>query len=105
MLFRTASVSLAHAHSGETLAVRKSIEEGYSRKSVARPRKARKPITSVTVVRNTVEDTAGSTPNFCRPIGIRVPASDAATQIADHRRADHRAEPPVVVPEHHRRRP
>lgn len=47
----------------------------------ARPRKAKKPTTSVTVVTNAPEASAGSTPNRSSKIGMPVPASPATTRL------------------------
>ena len=44
---------------------------------VARPRNEKKPITSVAIVTNTAEDTAGSTPAFSSPTGTSTPARPA----------------------------
>ena len=44
------------------------------RKKVARPRKEKKPITSVTVVTTTLPAMAGSWLNLCKIIGIKIPA-------------------------------
>src|SRR5690606_16604231 len=53
----------------------------YSRNRLASPRKARKPITSVTVVSTTLEATAGSTFSFSSPSGTSAPTSAAATRL------------------------
>src|SRR3989344_1733526 len=54
---------------------------GQVRNSVARPRNAKNPTTSVTVVRITPLATAGSTPNLRTRIGIVTPESAANTRL------------------------
>ena len=51
------------------------------RNHAASPRNARNATTSVTVVRNTPDATAGSIPVFDSPIGIAAPASPATTMV------------------------
>ena len=60
-----------------------------SRTSVARPRKLRKPITSVTVVRTTPPASAGSKPMRLSVSGTSTPASAAEQQVDGQRRRDH----------------
>src|ERR687896_486610 len=53
----------------------------YSSQIVARPKKAKKPTTSVTQVTNTPEAGAGSKRNQLSVRGIRIPASAAANRL------------------------
>ena len=53
----------------------------YKRKLAARPRKTKKPITSVAVVRKTVDAKAGSAPILLKIIGIEAPKTPAAMRF------------------------
>ncbi len=52
--------------------------------SVAIPRNEKNPTTSVIVVTNGPDDTAGSTPSFVSVSGMTMPPSAAAVSTADH---------------------
>ena len=53
----------------------------YKRKLAARPRKTKKPITSVAVVRKTVDARAGSAPILLKIIGMEAPKTPAAIKF------------------------
>ncbi len=57
------------------------VRRDYIRISAANPRKAKKPTTSVTVVRKTVLATAGSIFSFVSPSGISVPHRPATNRL------------------------
>ena len=56
------------------------------------PRKAKKPITSVTVVTNGPDAIAGSTPSRVSSSGMSDAAKRGRREHADHREPDHQAE-------------
>ena len=69
---------------GETRLARRILDGrqiGHSNTAAARPRKAKKPTTSVTVVTNAPDARAGSTPIRSSIIGIPVPANPATTML------------------------
>ena len=53
----------------------------YNKMSVASPKKLKKPTTSVTVVKITVDPIAGSIPAFRNPNGISVPKNPAKKRL------------------------
>ncbi len=66
---------------------------------VAMPRKAKKPVQSVTVVTKTEEAIAGSAPILSSSSGSRIASKGCRYQIDDHRRRNHPAELVVVEPD------
>lgn len=65
---------------------------------VAIPRKAKKPVQSVTVVTKTEEAIAGSAPILSSSSGRRDAGKGCRYQIDDHRRRNHPAQLVVVEP-------
>src|SRR5260221_235119 len=59
----------------------KEEAHGYSRKTVANPRKMKNPMLSVTNVRKTLDPTAGSRPKRSMASGMKIPASAATTRF------------------------
>src|SRR5260221_5725766 len=59
----------------------KEEAHGYSRKTVAIPRKMKNPMLSVTNVRKTLDPTAGSRPKRSMASGMKIPASAATTRV------------------------
>jgi multisubunit Na+/H+ antiporter MnhG subunit len=67
---------------GAASSPRQRQASGYSRNSVARPRKIKKPPVSVMAVIITLEPTAGSRPSFTIVIGISTPISAATSRFS-----------------------
>jgi len=59
--------------------IKKIKKLSYNKKNDAKYKNPKSPITSVTVVRKTAEDNAGSTLSLLRPTGTKIPANPATS--------------------------